>query len=84
MSRAEPDATFVIRHGYVGVASGAAEPYYLLDLDCFDDQARAFDGDELVGRLGRFHDRISGIFEMSLTDAMRDHLQDQGEIDGTS
>jgi uncharacterized protein (TIGR04255 family) len=77
----EPDGTFVIRHGYIGVASGVNEPHYLLDLDCFDDQARALDRDELLSRLGRFHDRISDVFEMSLTDAMREHLQDQGEID---
>jgi uncharacterized protein (TIGR04255 family) len=76
----EPDGTLVIRHGYIGPGTGA-DPYYLLDLDYFDEQAHGYDRDDVLGRLRSYHAEISNIFEMSLSDGMRVHLKDQGPID---
>jgi len=78
-----PDGTLVIRHGFVGSQSAdpSSSPYYLLDLDYFDDErARHLATDQVLEQLRAYHDEISRIFEMTITDDMRRILDDRGPI----
>lgn len=79
----EEDATVTINHGFVGKeANPAGEPFYQLDIDFGDERAVAFDKDEALAQVSSFHDRISNLFETSITNEMREHLVILEEIDG--
>jgi uncharacterized protein (TIGR04255 family) len=75
------DGTFVLRHGYVGGEAAQNEPYYLVDLDYFDERAKILDRSEIEAQLQDYHEEISRVWEMSLEDPMRQELQDEGAID---
>jgi uncharacterized protein (TIGR04255 family) len=70
----EEDGSVDIRHGYVGPAQTDNDPFYVLDLDYYDEQGREFDVEQTLQQLTSYHQVIHNIFEMSITDAMRDHL----------
>jgi uncharacterized protein (TIGR04255 family) len=80
----EEDATVVITHGFVGkdAVPSDGEPFYQLDIDFGDGRAVEFDSEATLEQVTGFHDRISDLFEMSISDAMREHLVVLEEIDG--
>lgn len=79
----EEDATVTINHGFVGKeANPAGEPFYQLDIDFGDDRAVAFDRDAALVQVRSFHDRISNLFETSISNEMRQHLGILEEFDG--
>lgn len=75
------DGTLVMRHGFVNVTDDRRSPYYLLDLDYFQEGPRPFDRTALLEQFQRYHDEISRVFEATLKPAMREHLGDEGPID---
>lgn len=76
----QEDGSFVLRHGYVGDAK-PKDPFYLLDLDYFDEDAQTMDESSVRRQLRSYHDTISEVWEMSLGDQMRKELKDLGAID---
>jgi uncharacterized protein (TIGR04255 family) len=78
---ARDDGTFVLRHGYVGEKAAQGNPYYLLDLDYFEERAQSMQSSGIAGILAAYHEEISRVWEMSLKDPMREHLKDEGAID---
>lgn len=71
----EEDALVVINHGFLGREAAAnGDPFYQLDIDFGDERATPFDVDATLNQVASFHDRIKSLFEMSLSDAMREHL----------
>jgi uncharacterized protein (TIGR04255 family) len=77
----EPDGVLLIRHGLVGQEASNGEPFYLLDLDYFDETPQLLDLDQLIPQLWRYHNTIHNLFEMTLTDRMRDYLGLEGTIE---
>jgi len=77
----EHDGVLVIRHGFVGREASNNDPFYLLDIDCADDSSRELSMDDVAKQLWAYHDRVNGLFEMTLTDEMREHLGYEGELD---
>jgi uncharacterized protein (TIGR04255 family) len=71
------DGSFVLRHGYVGDVPGKA-PFYLLDLDYFDERAVRLDRSQVEAQLQGYHNMISKVWEMSLDKPMRQELKDLG------
>jgi uncharacterized protein (TIGR04255 family) len=72
----EEDGILVIRHGYIGAES----PHYLLDLDHYDEVGKPFDRERILQRIDAYHSKMHDVFEMSITDAMRDHLGLRSEV----
>ncbi len=64
----------VVKHGYVGPEPTGGDPHYILDLDMFSDQPVPLDAPEVLATVRTFHETIKDVFEMSITDALRDHL----------
>ena len=77
----EEDGVLLIRHGFVGKEAANGEPFYLLDIDCSDEAARELDVDDTVKQLWSYNDRVNGLFEMTLTDPMREYLGYEGVIE---
>jgi len=79
----EEAGMLVVRHGHVGTeASQSNSPFYLLDVDFYDDVARGFDADETLEQLDTFHATTNNLFEESVKDDLRKHLGIKEEIDG--
>lgn len=72
----EEDAVVVITHGFVGkeAVPSDGDAFYQLDIDFGDERPANFDSTATLEQVSSFHDRISNLFEMSITDAMRDYL----------
>lgn len=71
----DEDAVVVINHGFLGREAAAnGHPFYQLDIDFGDERATPFDVEGSLNQVVSFHDRIKSLFEMSLSDPMRDHL----------
>ena len=56
----------VLRHGSVRTTDG--QPAYLLDHDCFIDDSRSFDAEELAGNFDNLHRLALGVFQRAVTD----------------
>jgi uncharacterized protein (TIGR04255 family) len=80
----EEDAVVVINHGFVGkdAVPSDGEALYQLDIDFGDERPVEFDSEATLEQVTSFHGRISNLFEMSISDSMRDHLLVLEEIDG--
>lgn len=79
----EGDGTLVVRHGHVGAeASQSNKPFYLLDVDFYDDSPRSFDAGATLEQLDTFHATTHNLFEESVTDDLRKHLRIKEEVDG--
>ena len=80
----EEDATVVINHGFVGkdAVPSDGEPFYQLDIDFGDDRPAEFNGESTLEQVSSFHNRITNLFEMSISNAMRDYLVVLEELDG--
>jgi uncharacterized protein (TIGR04255 family) len=70
----QEDGILVLRHGFVGLELAEADPYYLLDFDYFDDRATGFDVSVALDQVSSYHRSIHDVFELSITDLMREHL----------
>ena len=71
----EPDGVFIIKHGYVGADSSPdGVPTYQIDLDLADEDPVKFDRNQTTKQIQGFHERIKNVFELSITDALRDYL----------
>jgi uncharacterized protein (TIGR04255 family) len=80
----EEDAIVVINHGFVGrdaVPSGG-DSFYQLDIDFGDERPVEFEREGTLAQVTSFHDRISNLFETSISNEMRDHLVILEEFDG--
>jgi len=75
----ESAGSLVIRHGYVG-SPATDDPFYLLDIDYFNEGGRMLDPNSIGDELWALHDEIQGVFEVSLKPKMRGHLGDLGPI----
>jgi uncharacterized protein (TIGR04255 family) len=80
----EEDGIVIINHGFVGADAlpSSGDPFYQLDIDFGDERPVELDRDGTLSQVTSFHDRISNLFETSITDAMRDHLVILKELDG--
>lgn len=80
----EEDAIVVITHGFIGkdAVPSDGDPFYQLDIDFGDERPVEFKSHDTLEQVSRFHDRISNLFEMSITDAMREYLTVLEELDG--
>jgi uncharacterized protein (TIGR04255 family) len=76
----EEDGILVIRHGYVGTEPTDNRPYYLLDLDYYDEVGKPLDREHILQRTETYHSKMHDVFEMSITDAMREHLGIRSEV----
>jgi uncharacterized protein (TIGR04255 family) len=76
----EDDGTLAIRHGYLGADVAAGEPFYLLDLDYYDDRPRPLDADQLLSQLDDYHHAMHNVWETAITDALREHLVMKEEV----
>jgi uncharacterized protein (TIGR04255 family) len=70
----QEDGVLALRHGYVGPEPTGDDPHYLLDLDYFDETGRPFDRQQTLDQVDAFHRRIHDVFELSITDSMRELL----------
>lgn len=78
----EEDGTLVIRHGYLGAEVAGGEPFYLLDLDYYDERALSLDGARILSQLDEYHHAMHNVWETAITDPLRDHLGVKEEIGG--
>jgi uncharacterized protein (TIGR04255 family) len=76
-----PPMASIIRHGYVGSEPTQGDPYYLVDLDAFDESPTDFDVQSSMTQLKDFHDFLENKWEMTLEDAMRQSLGDEGPVE---
>ena len=76
----EANGVIVIRHGYVGAEVTRDGPYYSIDLDYFDETPKGLDRAETLSELAAFHDVLKDIFEMSITEELRNHLVVKEEL----
>ncbi len=78
----EEAGTLIVRHGHVGAeASQSNDPFYLLDVDFYDDTARRYDAGDTLEQLDIFHTTTHNLFEESVTDDLRAHLRTKEQID---
>ncbi len=70
----ESDGTLTIRHGYLGAEATGNEPFYLLDLDYFDERSAPLIAGEVLEQLDGYHRTIHNVFETAITQQLRDHL----------
>ncbi len=76
------DGVLLIHHGLLrgstdpGASSGG-EPYYLLDLDYFDDTPTSWDSEEVVRRVEAWNDIMYRLFRWSMTDRLFRNLEPQ-------
>jgi uncharacterized protein (TIGR04255 family) len=70
----QSDGVLVLRHGFVGAELAAGDPHYVLDFDYFDDQPKEFHNEKALAQVGGYHRTVHDVFELSITDPMRDHL----------
>ncbi len=74
------DGVLLIHHGLLrGSASGtpevaASEPYYLLDLDYFDETPTAWNTEEVVLRICDWNEIMYRLFRWSMTPSLFEHL----------
>lgn len=66
----------VLRHGTVRTTGG--QPAYLLDHDCFIDDSRSFDADELTGDFDNLHRLALGVFQRAITEKFYRQLKKGG------
>lgn len=79
----EEDGTLAIRHGYIGPdAMDNGEPFYLLDLDYYDDRPLPMEVSQVLTQLESYHRAMHNVFETSITDDLREHLVVKEIIDG--
>lgn len=70
-----PNRTKVtLRHGTVRTVDGL--PAYLLDHDCYSDDARAFDVEDLLGEYDSLHQLALGVFQRAITADFYRQLKD--------
>jgi uncharacterized protein (TIGR04255 family) len=79
----DEDAVVVITHGFVGrgAVPSDSDPFYQLDIDFGDERPGEFDREATLRQVTSFHDRISNLFETSVSDAMRDYMVVLEEFD---
>lgn len=70
----EEDGVLVIRHGYVGPVPSNDDPFYLLDIDVFDERPTPFSVEQTREQITAFHKRADHVWEMSITDELREQL----------
>lgn len=75
----EANGTLAIRHGYLG-ADVADEPFYLLDLDYYDERPLELDASQVLVQLDEYHHVMHNVWETAITDALRDHLVVKEEV----
>jgi uncharacterized protein (TIGR04255 family) len=69
------DAILTMRHGVPGgLGPWAANPFYLLDIDCFREGQRILDSDNLLAELQRFNRMITSLFQWCVSDQMWEEL----------
>lgn len=76
----EDDGILVIRHGYLGVEATNNDPFYLLDVDYFDQRPLPLDAEQVLQQIDAYHLTTHNVWETSITDALRDHLGVKEEI----
>lgn len=70
-----PNRTKVtLRHGTVRTVDG--QPAYLLDHDCYSDDGRAFDVEDLLGDYDGLHRLALGVFQRAITADFYRQLKD--------
>ena len=78
----EPDCGVAISHGYLSdEVAGGDGTHYLIDIDFFEDRAAKLEIDDVLSSVDRHHQRLKDLFEMSITDEMRQHLVIKEELD---
>jgi uncharacterized protein (TIGR04255 family) len=70
----QEDGTLAIRHGYLGPEATGNDPFYLLDLDYFDERALPLQPDVVLAQLDDYHRATHNVWETAITDALRDYL----------
>lgn len=65
----------ILRHGSLALPS-ASQSLYLLDIDCFRQQGRPFEEDDVLGTLERLHTLALQVFQASITPKLYDYLAD--------
>jgi uncharacterized protein (TIGR04255 family) len=70
----EQDGTVTIRHGYLGEEATGAEPFYLLDVDYFDERSVPLVSAEVIEQVDSYHRTIHNLFETAITEKLREHL----------
>ena len=76
----EEDGTLAIRHGFLGTEVAGGEPFYLLDLDYYDDRPLSLDAGQVLAQLDDYHHAMHNVWETAITDALRDHLVVKDEV----
>jgi uncharacterized protein (TIGR04255 family) len=71
----QDDWLIVLRHGYLGPEPTGGDPRYLLDFDASHDGGIPLEAAEVLGRLKTFHDTLHDLFEIAITDDLRDYLK---------
>ncbi|MGA2321548.1 MAG: TIGR04255 family protein [Solirubrobacteraceae bacterium] len=70
----EQDGTVAIRHGYLGREATGQDPFYLLDVDYFDERSVPLLADQVLGQIDSYHRTIHNLFETAITEELRGHL----------
>jgi uncharacterized protein (TIGR04255 family) len=76
----EDDGILAIRHGYLGAEVAGGEPFYLLDLDYYDERPLPLEAGQLLPQLDAYHHAMHNVWETAITDALRDHLVVKEEV----
>jgi uncharacterized protein (TIGR04255 family) len=70
----EADGTLAIRHGFLSAEVTGGEPFYLLDLDYFDERPVRLDRGQVLAQLDDYHHVMHNVWETAITDDLRNHL----------
>jgi uncharacterized protein (TIGR04255 family) len=70
----ESDGTLTIRHGYIGAEAGDGNPFYLLDLDYFDELSTPLITGQVLEQIDAYHRTIHNVFETAIKQPLRDYL----------
>lgn len=77
----EQHGSVTIRHGYLGAEATGNEPFYLLDLDYFDEHSATLVPGEVLDRIDGYHRTIHNLFETAIKQKLRDHLKITEQVD---
>jgi uncharacterized protein (TIGR04255 family) len=70
----EHDGTLTVRHGYLGKEATGADPFYLLDIDYFDERSQPLVPGQVIEQVNGYHRTIHNLFETAITEKLREYL----------
>ena len=76
----EEDGTLAIRHGYLGAEVAGGDPFYLLDLDYYDERPASLEASSVLAQLDAYHRVMHNVWETAITDDLRAHLVVKEEV----